>query len=126
MSNEIKVYFDDEHPRIFPLTCDGWEKMIAWDELIGVQSGAALIDNERWEWDDPQADYSGQHSLVEAIEAAIEVLLCSKSFVDDRRACDDPYSVFHQIPETLRMRALLGETPHSFTELVRWASHDVR
>lgn len=124
MSNEIKVYFDEEHPRIFPLTCDGWDKMIAWDELIGVESGAALIDGERWEWDD--ADHSGQHSLVEAVEAAIEVLLCSKSFVDDKHACDDPRLVLHQIPTTLRMRAFMGETPHSFTELVRWASHDVR
>jgi hypothetical protein len=125
MSNDIKVYFDDEH-RIFPMTAKGWTKMIDWDQLIGVQHGAALIDGERWEWDDPQADYSGQHSLVEAIQAAIETLLCSKEFVDDKHACDDAYSVFHRIPETLRMRSMLGETPHSFTELVRWASQDVR
>lgn len=125
MSNDIKVYFDDEH-RIFPLTYDGWDKMISWDELIGVQHGAALIDDERWEWDDPQADWSGQHSLVEAIQAAIETLLCSKEFVDDRRASDDPYSVFHQIPHTLLMHERLDvRGPESFAELVRWASHDV-
>jgi len=124
MSNEIKVLFDDGQ-RTFPLTRDGWEKMIAWDELIGVQAGSVQLDDERWEWDDPQADYCGQHSLVEAIEAAIESLLCSKPFVDDRRSCDDPRLVVHQIPTTLKMRALLGETPQSFVELVRWASHDV-
>ncbi len=126
MSNEIKVQFDDQH-RIFPLTYDGWEKMISWDQLIGVQNGAALIDGEAWEWDDPQTDHSGQHSLVEAVQAAIETLLMTKSFVDDKRACDDAYAVFHQIADTLFIHDRLDvRTPDTFAELVRWASHDVR
>lgn len=121
--NEIRIYYDEERAKAFPLTAAGWDKMIAWDEIIGVQNGVALIDGERWEWGD--GDYLGPR-LVDAIRGAIEVLLCSKSFVDDPQACDDVYSVYDRIPMTLAVRERLGlPAPETFEELVRWASHDV-
>lgn len=115
----------------FPLTAKGWTKMIDWDELRGYQLGSVVLPwtwmggRQEYDWHEQEED-GLPRTLQAAIESAIETLLCSKEFVDDRHACDDPYSVFHQIPETLVMRERLGETPHSFTELVRWASHDVR
>lgn len=113
----------DDDVRHFALTPDGWEGVLIQDQLIRHERGLVEFDNGstcEWDKDDAAA------TLREAIVSEIEVLLCSKEFVEDRHACDDPYSVFHQIPETLRMRSMLGETPHSFVELVRWASHDVR
>lgn len=111
----------------FPLAPDGWRTMLDWDERYGYQTGIVYIGEFKWQWDSRwDKQYDPPKDLPNALLCAVEACLSTKPFVDDPRACDDPYSVFHQIPETLRMRSILGETPHSFVELVRWASHDVR
>lgn len=108
----------------FHLTPEGWSMLEEWIERwqSATATGAVIVDGDYYEWD---VAGTGPASCYAALRTAVGVLLMTKDFVDDRRACDNPMLVLHQIPTTLKMRAFMGETPHSFTELVRWASHDV-